>query len=234
MDEVLRELERRARNSPADGARYLQERLRQGTLSLEAISLAARLGHEAARLVLDVPFPEPRSARKTGGVSPAFWIQPRGRRDVRRALEELRIGVEGLREYGREALVRAALVSVELAWQPWDLYWGRASGLFPVGVRAVKNWLERPCDEHARAAAEQCSGEPPEHLVGPGLCPRLACSAVSAPDLAVAARDAAAAAVKAAEGLESQETKADGMKEAGPATVRKAIRDALVTWAVPI
>jgi len=80
LDEHLRRLQRAAPGDRAARARVLQDRLRRGELSPEQVALLAYLGDHAAR-----------------DVDPAAPRPP----------ETLEAWVEGLREWGREPLLRA-------------------------------------------------------------------------------------------------------------------------------
>lgn len=119
-DARLRGLERRWRETGvmADEATFLLERLRVGELTQERLQLAAYLGYEAAKVVLETDAP----------------LVPEDSEDW----------VNGLKLWGKEACVRAAIVIAEAVqglpgalissdeWSEWAI---------PEAIRAASKWV---------------------------------------------------------------------------------------------
>lgn len=191
MDQHLRALERRAALSPVDGGRYLRELMRVGRLRPERLALAGHLGHEPSRIALDVTGPT------------------------------CALNIGELAAFGREVLVRAAVVVAELALPAWCRVHPGAGTEYHYRrpLVAAKAWTDCPCPDHAREIAALTWSPPPWPFTkGAGLCGRFAASA------AVADTETAERLVMTCIEL--------GAESIGPGIVEDAIRRALVRWAV--
>lgn len=115
-------------------ARKLCWNMGQGTISPRRVQLAAYLGNPAARLATG--FAEPaRSGPAT------VWHARRG----------LSNWFEGLRTWGKETWVRAALACAELALPDYERRHPEDTGPRRT-LDAATRWLCCPCAEHARQA----------------------------------------------------------------------------------
>jgi hypothetical protein len=163
-----------ATGAPQDEAALLRERLRAGTLEVEQLALAAYLGHAPARAALPGQGPWPFFAeeawrewsRERGGSWREEW-PPLVRSALDAHLEthaNLVRGVrgswgEGLKAWGPELTVRAAILCAELVL-PMLLAAFEADGdsegeHLQAALRATQDWLTCPCAQHAEAAREQ-------------------------------------------------------------------------------
>lgn len=200
MDQHLRELERRAVATPVDRAKYLVELVRIGRLSMERVELAARSGDEAARIVIDRPL------------------------DPTRALSA---EIAELVAFGREVVVRAAVIAAEVILPTWKgMYPGADHAHYYVRqVMAARSWTDCPCSRCEAEVRDATSfAQPWPFTEAPGLCARLAALAVITPHGIDYAVKLATTCVMCASRFLS----------GGSETMADAIQRDLVRWAVPV
>lgn len=131
-DQNLRDLARRAEatGSIEDEAALLLARVRAGDLAPDQLTLAAYCGHEAARRLLGEEAPTAPDVHQREGL--LRWAM-------------------GLRRWGREACVRAAVGAAEVVQPLWERACpGR--GEPALALQAARAWLTCPCSDHARQA----------------------------------------------------------------------------------
>lgn len=157
VDTRLRRLERAASQGDVEArARVLCERLRAGDLAEERVRLAAYLGDPGARLLLAERAPELPVIRARAGLelNQRRWIT-------------------GLRAYGKEWLVLAAVALAHARFAAWTR-WDETDERPRRAVAAAEAWVRCPCDAHLADAAETVA--PAERAVQ-GLRARTARSA---------------------------------------------------------
>jgi len=210
-DSRRRELERRFRatGTDADAARLLVERVRAGGLPGERVRLAAFCGHGPARLAL-------------GDEAPP-------------AAPELGPWLLELEEFGKEALVRAALAAAEVALDHHPA--GRRSAACLACLETARAWLRDPDGQHeAPPRSSRALGS------GQGFFVTAPVMATDAAHFAAAAATAARPAPHATEAVHwacrALIQPADTEAYHGPvdawahATIRSAIEAALVAWSL--
>lgn len=122
-DSRLRELERQAAAGDVQArARLLAERVRVGDLAPDRLQLAAYLGDPQARQAL-------------GEQAPA-------------QVEQLSTWSEGLEQWGRDTLIRAALAAARLGLGVWRARYP-ADDHLPRGLESVERWVADPTPDHA-------------------------------------------------------------------------------------
>jgi hypothetical protein len=128
-DARLRDLERRATQGDLDARRdLLQLRLRSGRLDRERLQLTAYLGDVTAREVCgDRRWAVPPGAARWGTpiAAPLDWV-------------------EGLRAWGKEAAVRAAVAAARVMLEPWE----RATPCKACGWRNATPEQRKACPKH--------------------------------------------------------------------------------------
>ncbi|MCO5172530.1 MAG: hypothetical protein M9894_40050 [Planctomycetes bacterium] len=222
-DTRLRRLERAAAQGDLDArVRLLCERLRSGELDEERVRLAAYLGDPAARLLLGPKAPDLPVIRARGGLelNQRRWIT-------------------GLRAYGKEWLVRAAVAIARARFTAWDR-WDEADERPRRALAAAEAWLACPCEAHAEEAdlaqhaalgaahALVSPGEPRPSTAREGLS-RLLCAAAGA---AATAAFAAAQAARAAAADDVLQASACVLNALGGREDTDTIREALVAAAL--
>lgn len=134
-DAKLRELERRWRESGAadDEAAYLLERVRVGELPRDRLDLAAHCGYTAAQMA-------------SGYARPSAAID-----DAESSERSIYEWTQGLVQFGKAALVRAAVAGAECVRQAWDngVEHNPWRDQATTAWKAARKWLECPCDAHA-------------------------------------------------------------------------------------
>lgn len=124
-DRHLRELERRWRESGAliDEVAYLGERLKLGAVDARLLSLAAYVGHEAARTLVEGPHPE---------------------------INDLREWILGLEAWGDEVCVVVAIVAAQALHGAGKL---TGEGVpTQSAVAAAEALIRCPCPDHEKEA----------------------------------------------------------------------------------
>ena len=191
VDTRLRRLERAASQGDVEArARVLCERLRAGDLAEERVRLAAYLGDPGARLLLAERAPELPVIRARAGLelNQRRWIT-------------------GLRAYGKEWLVLAAVALAHARFAAWTR-WDETDERPRRAVAAAEAWVRCPCARHVAEAdaAHHAALSAAQALVSPGearqpgareglsrlLCAAAGAAATSAFAAAQAARAAAA------------------------------------------
>lgn len=223
VDARLRRLERAASQGDVQArVQVLCERLRTGDLDEERVRLAAYLGDPAARLLLGERAPELPVIRAREGfeLNQRRWIT-------------------GLRAFGKEWLVRAAVALARSRFDAWAT-WDETDERPHRAVAAAVAWLECPCAAHASQAdaAHHAASSAAQALVSPGDprhpgpgegLSRLLCAAAGA---AATAAFAAAQAARAAAADDVLQASACVLNALGGREDTDTIRDALVEAAL--
>lgn len=197
-DSTLRDLLRRWQRSGSitDEAAYRRERVRAGELAGPRLDLAAHCGHPAARQVI-------------GGGWPA----------------QLHPWVHGLRRWGPEALVRAAVAAARFVYPHWSagLHGPRDGEWVTEALRAAEEAVLRPAaidrktlQRHGQEASLATS----ESDVEFGVEAAADCCALAIKVLLDPTPETAWECVRAASGAEPEEE------------VLQAVQDELVPWAL--
>ena len=125
MDARLRLLERqRFSDDAGTHQQLLADRVRAGRVAPDALRLAAYCGHEAARTILGSAADQPTTSKA--------WFM-------------------GLAQFGRRAVVLAAIVTGRLVEPAWER---RGMWLGIEALRSAEHWMACPCSRHRRRAAD--------------------------------------------------------------------------------
>lgn len=203
-DLMIRELERQAEVDPSSAARLLSARLRLGELDEQDLLLAAHVGHEPARLALGRP-----------PVASAWTLPSPTDEELAGAVEHQ------LHSFGRHPVVFVALTAAEYCRAMGDVY--LSPRWFDLTRTAVRLWLVRPSDEHARRVHE-LTGSP---TVSPAGCSSTAMNFTGATVRSPLPLAAHCAAISVHMACRSVKHTADAVS-----AVRPVLQSALIGWAL--